>query len=66
MKRTGKFIAVILAAAVVFGSCVTGLPGFLQITASALGISKPASVRSSDLTFIVPEAIYLYPDARSW
>ncbi|MBR5113353.1 MAG: hypothetical protein IK097_08040, partial [Clostridia bacterium] len=65
MKMTKKIISVTLTALLVFGACVCGMPGIMQ-TAFALGSQKSASTRSSDLTFVVPEAVYLTPDARSW
>lgn len=65
MKITRKIISIAMTVLLVFGACVCGLPGIMQ-TAFALGSQKSAATRSSDLTFVVPEAIYLTPDARSW
>ncbi|MBR6360832.1 MAG: hypothetical protein IKS04_03480, partial [Clostridia bacterium] len=65
MKMTKKIISVTLTALLVLGVCACGLPGIIPV-ASALGSQKSADIISGDLTFIVPEAIYLTPDARSW
>lgn len=62
MKRFArKSISVLLSLLMVLSVC-TGL----VFTASASDNTKPDSMICDDLTFIVPEVIYLTPDGRSW
>ena len=58
-----KLLAFLLAAALMLGVLA---PGLGSLSAFAVGAAKLPSVTSGDLTFIVPETIYLAPDARSW
>ncbi|MBR4727690.1 MAG: InlB B-repeat-containing protein [Clostridia bacterium] len=58
-----KLLAFLLAAALMLGVLA---PGLGTLSAFAVGTSKLPSVTSGDLTFVVPETIYLAPDARSW
>ena len=59
MKATLKRALSLLLALCLMVSMAEGL---LAFAASR----KPSEVTSDDLLFIVPEAIYLYPNASSW
>ena len=62
MKNTcRRLLALALVAVMALGVFMPGL-GVLRAYAAS---SKAASVTCGDLTFVVPEAIYLYPDALS-
>ena len=67
MRKTASIcrhlLALVLAAAIVFGTCAAALPGFV-LRAAAASV-KAADITCGDLTFVVPEVIYLYPDALS-
>ncbi|MBR2732511.1 MAG: InlB B-repeat-containing protein, partial [Clostridia bacterium] len=58
-----KILALLLAAVLTIGLLA---PGLGSLSAFAIGAPKLPSVTSGDLTFVVPETIYLAPDARSW
>ena len=67
MKRHAKMnlkrsLAVVMSFLMLMGAWVFVAP----VATAAYGADKPASAISSDLTFIVPEVIYLAPDGKSW
>ncbi|MBQ6018876.1 MAG: InlB B-repeat-containing protein, partial [Clostridia bacterium] len=61
MKHSRKILSFVLAAIMIFAS----LPFAGVVTAFAASTRASTVTASSDLKFVVPEAIYLFPDAKS-
>ena len=60
-----KTLSVVLSALLLLGTLGTGL-GVLPVLKAQAAESRSAALPMGDLTFIVPEAIYLYPNGSSW